>query len=82
MTKAVQVKHLSDLIMLRAIRDRWERKMPTPDIALIAQFPLKVIMAKMEQLVDRKLMECGVSVRTGWLTDEGKEYLIELESNQ
>lgn len=48
---------------------------PTPDEALSRLFPAKVVLAKMGKLQDRGLIEVGVSLRTGWLTDKGYEVL-------
>lgn len=33
--------------------------------------PVKVVYAAMERAYDRDLVECGVSLRSGWLTDKG-----------
>lgn len=53
---------------------------PTPDESLADKYPVKLIMAKMEQLDRRGLLEVGVSLRTAWLTDKGMARLIELEN--
>lgn len=38
-----------------------------PDIALAHKYPVKVIMAKMQKLVDRGILNYGVSLRTAWV---------------
>jgi len=35
----------------------------------------KVCYRAMERACDRGYVECGVSLRTGWLTDKGKELI-------
>lgn len=42
-------------------------------------YPEKVCYAAMERAVDHDLIEYGVSLRTGWLTEKGKSVLAELE---
>lgn len=37
--------------------------------------PLKVCCAAMERAYDRGLIECGVSIRSGWITDAGRALL-------
>jgi len=41
--------------------------------------PEKVIYAAMERTYDHGLIECGVSLRSGWLTEKGKEFLSEVK---
>lgn len=43
--------------------------LPTPDIALAGKYPAKVILSKMEKLVKRGVLECGVSLRTAWVVE-------------
>jgi len=40
----------------------------------------KVIYARMDRLVYRGFLEFGTSLRSAWLTDEGKAYLAGLEA--
>ena len=44
--------------------------------------PEKVCFRAMERASDRDLVECGVSLRTGWLTDKGKQLLEEWRRGQ
>ncbi|WP_184256359.1 hypothetical protein [Rhodopseudomonas rhenobacensis] len=37
--------------------------------------PIKVCYSAMERSYDHGLIECGVSLRSGWLTDKGKALL-------
>jgi hypothetical protein len=63
--KAVQTKHIPDNEVLAACR--WSRAGgPTPDESLAHKYPAKVILAKMEQMVRRGLLDYGVSLRTAW----------------
>ena len=71
MQKKIQTKHISDEEIFQAIRAwRANPMLPTPDISLANKYPTKVIMAKMEQMVRRGLLECGVSLRTAWIVGE------------
>ena len=36
----------------------------------------KVCYRAMERAADRRLVECGVSLRTGWLTEKGRALLV------
>jgi hypothetical protein len=40
-----------------------------------ARFTEKAVAVKAEELVSRGYMECGVSARTGWLTEKGRAAL-------
>lgn len=44
-------------------------------------WPVKLINKKQEQLVDKNHLEYGVSISGSWLTEQGEQYLKELESN-
>lgn len=61
---------ITDAEILAACRAFHEQHAPTPDIALADKYPAKVIMAKMEQMAKRGLIEYGVSLRTAWVVDE------------
>jgi len=68
---------ISERAVLAAIRDFHAHKgLPPPDESL--GLPLKVVEAKFRKLERRGLIECGVSLRTAWLTDAGKARLAEL----
>lgn len=41
----------------------------------------RAVCAKMEELVRRGYLECGVSARTGWLTEKGKAALLEADGH-
>lgn len=53
----------------------------TPDKVLADRFPLKVIMARMDQLCDRGFIDYGVSLRTAFLTPRGASWLEEWEAS-
>ena len=42
--------------------------------------PFKVCYRAIERAESRGLLDCGVSLRTGWLTDKGKALLEDTES--
>ena len=42
----------------------------------------KLVYRKMEQLCEKEYLECGVSVRTAWLTEKGKKLLIKEMLNE
>jgi hypothetical protein len=43
--------------------------------AACARWSEKAVCRKFEELVKRRYLECGVSARTGWLTDKGRAAL-------
>lgn len=59
----------------------WGMGMPDKDpwpYDLLAEWtgqPIKVCYRAMERAAERDLIEYGVSLRTGWLTDKGKALL-------
>jgi hypothetical protein len=53
-----------------------------PERALADRFPWKVVNAKMEKAYKRGWVECGVSLRTAWLTDAGTEALMLLRNEK
>lgn len=40
--------------------------------------PAKVVYRAIERAESRGLIECGISLRSGWLTDKGKELVTDL----
>lgn len=40
---------------------------PTPDMSLAHKYPVKVILKKMQKMVDAGILECGVSLRTAYV---------------
>lgn len=42
---------------------------PTPDISLEHKYPVKVILAKMQKMVDKGILDYGVSLRTAWVVE-------------
>lgn len=49
-----------------------EHRGPTPDVALSAKYPVKVILSRMDQMSEMGILECGVSLRTSWVKDRSK----------
>jgi hypothetical protein len=45
----------------------------TPDESLAHKYPVKVILAKMNKLVNRGLLDYGVSLRTAWVEKATRE---------
>ena len=43
--------------------------------------PHKVVWTAMEREYDRRRLECGVNLRGGWLTQEGRNELERLEEH-
>lgn len=67
--KATQVKHIPDAEIIAACRSFHSEQAPTPEIALAEKYPEKVILAKMERMVGRGLLDYGVSLRTAWVVE-------------
>ncbi len=76
--KTWQRRHISDLMVVKAVdvycKDRSGR-FPYEAIAGALGCPEAIAYAACERACDRDLIEYGVSLRTGWLTDKGKELL-------
>lgn len=75
----MSMKDVSDAQVVRAIqafRDR-DLELPWPYEALSEETGEceKVCFRAMERAESRGLIDCGVSLRTGWLTDKGKALL-------
>ena len=75
----MSMKHVSDLQVVRAMQAFRDRKLesPWPYEALAVETGQceKVCFRAMERACDRGLIEYGVSLRTGWLTDKGRALL-------
>jgi hypothetical protein len=72
------MKDVSDLQVLQAVVDsQADQQGPWPYELLMARTGQceKVCYRAMERAYDRGLLECGVSLRTAWLTDKGKAFL-------
>jgi hypothetical protein len=72
-----QCKDIPDEVILAACdrfresldRRGWRNSLaecPTPEVALAHLWPAKLILAKMQSMVRRGLLEYGVSLRTAW----------------
>lgn len=83
--KRLQTKDISDLQVCEAYRVSREQRDTTGDY----DFPYdhlmemtgahwKVCYCAMERAYGRGLIECGVSLRTGWLTDKGEALLAQI----
>ena len=53
--------------IIEAVRLFHAGKGETPDIALAHKYPAKLILAKMQKMVDKGLLNYGVSLRTAWI---------------
>lgn len=85
----MQTKDITDLMVLNAyikakqIRESEAasntRPYTWPEDVLYDQTraPWKVILRAMERVHDKGLIEYGVSLRAGWITDKGKDFLTE-----
>lgn len=60
---------ISDAEMLEACKRYHNGEAETPDIALASKYPVKVIMAKMDHMNRRGLLDYGFTLRTAWSTD-------------
>lgn len=58
---------IPDAEVLEACRAFHRGEADTPDVALSHKYPAKLVLAKMQHMVDRGLLNCGVSLRTAWV---------------
>lgn len=76
--KTWQIKHVDDLMVVQAV-ELYSRSnaglFPYEMIAACTGCPEKVAYRACERACDNGLIEYGVSLRTGWLTDKGKALL-------
>lgn len=63
--------------ILQACQRFKDRLADTPDVVLKGRYPVKVIMAKLARLREQGYLDYGVSLRTAWLTDKGRQYLAD-----
>lgn len=71
--KEIQRKHIPRAEIIEACRRFHGGAAPTPDVALAGKYPAKVILARMEQMIGERLLECGVSTRTAWVVEKPQE---------
>ncbi len=60
---------IADAEIIAACRAFHAGNAATPEAALASKYPPKVILAKMQQLLNRGVLECGVSLRTAWVVE-------------
>jgi hypothetical protein len=46
------------------------RPYKTPEEMLAHKYPPKLILSKMERMIEKGILECGISVRTAWIVGE------------
>lgn len=70
----MSVKHVTDLMVCRVFRDEelHERELT---LVTMSGEPFKVVTRAMERAHRHGLIEYGVSLRSGWLTELGKALL-------
>lgn len=61
-------------ILLRQ-QEWWENKDLPFTYEAFPQWPEKLVFKKMERLADEGYLEYGVSLRTAWLSEKGKQFL-------
>lgn len=67
---------ITDLDVVRATHERIGSEFITEELALMFPgCPAKVLYAAMERAEKNGLLECGVSLRSGWLTEAGRNLL-------
>jgi hypothetical protein len=73
------MKDIPDKMVLLAYKmfeeDRMNGKFPYDYLMEISNQPFKVCYKCMERASDRDLIDYGVSLRTGWITEKGQELL-------
>jgi len=76
MDKTLQLKDIPDELVLLLTKG-WPQQcgVGVHDCLVLIGYPDKLALRKIERLVDRGLLEYGVSPRYAWLTEKGEEYL-------
>lgn len=71
-------KDISDAQVCRAFAEyKLTGAWPYETLENMTGQPFKVCLRAMERAVERGLVDYGVSLRTGWLTDAGKKLIEE-----
>ena len=75
--QATKREHISDVDVCLAVAKYQKTLGDFPYQTLARQFSCseKLAYSACERTADRGLIECGVSLRTGWLTETGKELI-------
>ena len=68
-------KDITDLMVCQAYSDRNEKEFPYDLLMARTNECFKVCYRAMERAYNRGYLECGVSLRSGWLTPKGKKLL-------
>lgn len=73
---------ISDLEVCQAVQAYQDddSEFPYARLMRLRGAPYKVAYAACERAADNGLIECGVSLRTGWLTEKGKALLASASS--
>lgn len=81
-SKKYQTKDISDTDVCIATHMYQQKSSMVSDGKFIYDYlheligaPIKVCYNAMQRAYDRGYIECGVSLRTSWLTDKGKELI-------
>jgi hypothetical protein len=64
---------ISDAEILEACKAFHNGEAKAPDESLAHKYPPKLILCKMERMVERGLLEYGVSLRTAWSAEYKKD---------
>lgn len=80
--KRPQLKDIPDEAILRQQQEWFSRARRHESVIpwtydAFPQWPAKLVLRKMEELVKKGYLEYGVSLRTAWLTKKGIAYLEE-----
>ena len=71
-------KDISDLLVIKAYfdyKDNYSKKWPYEILAEWTGQPEKVCYSACERALKRDLLDYGVSLRSGWVTEKGKKLL-------
>lgn len=83
MKKQIQLKHLKTEYVLKLYLERRRNVMevatrPFIDMLLVDEgWPPRLVTRKLNLLADKKLIDYGVSIGSGWITEKGKKFLQE-----
>lgn len=65
--KGIQAKDIPDQEIFSAVNRFHNNAGPPPEIALADKYPPKVVLAKVQKMVDRGALDYDVSLRTAWV---------------
>jgi hypothetical protein len=63
----MKMKDIPEQEIIDACNAFHSHRAETPDVELATKYPPKLVVAKMEKMIRKGILDCGVSARTAWV---------------